>query len=386
MKFFLIPKVLILLVLFWMNLSAISFKEYKNEQENQYSIYEKNINKEYEQYKQAYEEAFKTFQKDLKIYWPEKTPLISSKHKFIEYSKDLKKRKIVDYQKQNIILEVHAKTKKEAKNDFEKMLDNLLKEDVKKAFENDIVEYKVRKKLNKKPQKVKSNQKIISDMVNKNQIKKLKSQIKTKNIKKVKYKKDMIFTLNIKLPPQSLLNKAKIFKVKVNKNSKIQKIPAELIYAIMHSESSFNPMARSYVPAFGLMQIVPKTAGRDTYKYLYKKDKLLSASYLYNSSNNIKIGSAYLHIIYYSYLRKIKNPTSRLFCTIASYNTGAGNVSRAFIGNTNINKASKIINKMTPKQVYKKLLRSLPHDETKHYLQNVYKRTLMYDRLLKKGF
>jgi len=386
MKNFLTSKILITLVLFWTNLSAISFEEYKNQQENQYLKYENKINKEYEQYKKAYEYAFKMFKKDLKIHWPEKTPIITSKHKFVEYSKDLKKRKIVNYQEQNIILEVHAKTKKQAKKDFEKMFDDLLKEDVKKAYKNDILEYKVIKKLNVKPKKVKSNQKIISDMINKNQIKKLKNQIKTKNIKKVKYKKDVIFTLNIKLPSRAFLNKAKAFKKNVYKNSKTQKIPSELIYAIIHSESSFNPMARSYVPAFGLMQIVPRTAGRDTYKYLYKKDKLLSASYLYNSSNNIKIGSAYLHIIYYSYLRNIKNPTSRLFCTIASYNTGAGNVSRAFIGNTNINKAAKIINKMSSKQVYKKLLRSLPHDETKHYLRNVYKRTLMYDRLLKKGF
>jgi len=79
---------------------------------------------------------------------------------------------------------------------------------------------------------------------------------------------------------------------------------------------------------------------------------------------------------------EIKNPTSRLFCTIAAYNTGAGNVSKAFIGNTNIYKAANVINKMTPKQVYKTLMRKLPYNETKHYLKKVYDRTIVYQKLL----
>ena len=62
-------------------------------------------------------------------------------------------------------------------------------------------------------------------------------------------------------------------------------------------------MARSHIPAYGLMQIVPKTAGIDAYQYLYNKKRLLSSSYLYNSENNIEIGSAYLHILYYKYLK-----------------------------------------------------------------------------------
>ena len=386
MKILSLSKLLIISALFWTNLYSLSFEQYQKEQQSQYISYEDNINKEFKAYKKAYEYAFREFKKDLKIHWPQKKPIITSKHKFVEYSKDLKSRKIVDYKKQNITLEVHAKNKQEAKKRFKKMLLALLVLDVKKAHKNDIIEKKVRKKLHKPAKVIKSNQKIIADMINAQQRNKLTKKINYKNFKKVKYKKNIIFTLNLKLPSRAFLNKAKAFNPKVQENAKKQKIPAELIYAIMHSESSFNPMARSYVPAFGLMQIVPRTAGRDTWKYLYKKDKLLSSSYLYNGNNNIKIGSAYLHILYYRYLKKIKNPTSRLFCTIASYNTGAGNVSRVFIGNTNIYKAARVINKMTPKQVYKKLLKDLPHDETKKYLQKVYKRTLMYDRLLKKGF
>ena len=159
-------------------------------------------------------------------------------------------------------------------------------------------------------------------------------------------------------------------------------MPPNLIYAIIQTESSFNPMARSYIPAFGLMQIVPKTAGADTAKFLYGKRKIFSSSYLYNSTNNIKIGSYYLHILYFKYLKNIKNKKSRYYCTIAAYNTGAGNVAKAFIGNYNIYKASKKINKMSQNQVYKTLMRNLPYRETKNYLYKVDKRANSFYVLL----
>ena len=105
----------------------------------------------------------------------------------------------------------------------------------------------------------------------------------------------------------------------------------------------------------------------------------MSSSYLYSSNNNITIGSAYLHVLYYRYLKKIKDPQSRLYCAIAAYNTGAGNIAKAFIGNTNISKASRTINKMTPNQVYKRLMKKLPYNETKKYLKKVSDRVSAYN-------
>ena len=48
-------------------------------------------------------------------------------------------------------------------------------------------------------------------------------------------------------------------------------ISRNLVYAIMKTESDFNPYAVSKAPAFGLMQIVPATAGRDVNIFLNKK-------------------------------------------------------------------------------------------------------------------
>jgi len=368
-------------LLFCTNLYSLSFEEFKNAQNLQFSNYKNNLNKEFEAYKKAYNDAFNEFKQDLKLRW--KDPKISTKHKFVEYSKDLKSRKIIDYEKQKITFEVIAKNKIEAKKRFTKMFFNLLKEDVKEAYKKDLLEKKVLKRLKKKPILPKSNQKLIADIINLQQRLSLRKQIDTKKYTKTKYKKHIVFRLNLKFPPKALLKKAKNYKNLVKINSSIQKLPPELVYAIIHSESSFNPMARSYVPAFGLMQIVPKTAGRDAYKYLYNKNRLLTSYYLYQEEKNIKIGTAYLHILYYRYLKNIKNSTSRLFCTIAAYNTGAGNVSKAFIDSTNIYKAAKVINKMTPAQVYKTLMKNLPYNETKYYLKKVYDRTIVYDKLLK---
>lgn len=193
-----------------------------------------------------------------------------------------------------------------------------------------------------------------------------------------------------------MVKRSKIYYNVVKENANKQELPMPLIFAIMHSESSFNPRAKSNIPAFGLMQIVPRTAGIDSYRYLYKQKKLVTSTYLYDSANNIKMGTAYLHILYYRYLRKIKNPDSRLYCTIAAYNTGTGNIACAFNSKTkekgatvcsskkgdyNINKAAPLINALSPKEVKNKLLADLRFDEPKHYLKKVSKRMGQYNKV-----
>lgn len=365
------------------SLNALSFEEYQKQQNSSYTKYKDDLEKEFRAYKKAHEEAFKEFSKELGKVWPEKKPIVSSQHKYVEYSKDLTQRKSIDYKKKEINIEVVAKNEKEAKEKIKKMFEATLKDDVKTAFKKDILEKKIAKKLKKKRVAPKSNQKLIADIINAQQKQRLQQEVQAKKLQKVKYKGKFIYKANVKLPADSTIKKAKQFKSKVLKESTRQKIPAELIYAIMHSESSFNPMARSHIPAFGLMQIVPRSAGIDSYQYLYKKKKVLSSSYLYNSNNNITIGSAYLHVLYFRYLKKIKDPQSRLYCAIAAYNTGAGNVAKAFIGNTNINRASTKINNMSSDKVLSTLMKSLPYNETKKYLKKVNDRVSAYNKLLK---
>jgi membrane-bound lytic murein transglycosylase C len=352
-------------------------------------------------YKQSQEDAFKEYQKEqmkaLDEYKKEvgyiwSDPKLSTKKEWVSYTDDKKTRTIVDFSKESIKVETIASSLKEAEEKLKIALAKTVTIDTKTVQETDPLEKKLAKI--KKPKglvdaKVKP-EPIISTLIfktppTKESVKKYVNnktdpkKIKISKSKKITFAK--IYTLDVKLPKNSIIRRSKIYYKEVKKQAAKQKLPISLIFAIMHSESSFNPRARSYVPAYGLMQIVPKTAGIDTYHYLYKKKKLVSSSYLYNSTNNITMGSAYLHILYYKYLKKIKNPRSRLYCTIAAYNTGAGNIAWAFTKTHNINKAAPIINKMTPDEVYAKLLKDLRWDEPKHYLKKVSRRMSAYHKI-----
>ena len=178
--------------------------------------------------------------------------------------------------------------------------------------------------------------------------------------------------------PHSIHEKAVKYAAAVTAAAKKERISDELIFAIMETESSFNPMARSHIPAYGLMQIVPHTAGKDATKYLYGKARILAPSYLYNPDNNIAIGAAYLHVLHYKYMRRVKNKTSRMYCAIAAYNTGASNVARAFIDQASFNMATAEINKLSPHEVYAKLKNFLPLKETQVYIEKVSMRMEKY--------
>ena len=182
----------------------------------------------------------------------------------------------------------------------------------------------------------------------------------------------------MKMAPDYVRRGASRYQAAVLRNSDANKIGRSLTLAIMKNESAFNPRARSAVPAFGLMQLVPASGGADAMQEVlrrqgksYSRKHRPTPQYLYNPKQNVELGTTYLSLIYYRYLRRIKDPTSRIYCTIAAYNTGAGNVARAFIGSTNISAASKVINKMTPQQVYDRLIKHLPYEETQKYLYKV---------------
>lgn len=176
----------------------------------------------------------------------------------------------------------------------------------------------------------------------------------------------------------SVRPQAEVFSAKWN-------LPLELIVAIVHTESSFNPMAVSHIPAYGLMQIVPHSAGIDVNNFLYKEKKQPTANYLFDPDNNIEAGSVYLHILNSRYLRKITDDESRLYCVIAAYNTGAGNVAKAFSSgkirrlNTEV---LSVINGMSPREVYDTLIKNLPYEETRRYLKKVDDRMAHYKQII----
>ncbi|PMN89769.1 transglycosylase SLT domain-containing protein [Enterovibrio norvegicus] len=189
-----------------------------------------------------------------------------------------------------------------------------------------------------------------------------------------------IVSYTVKLPENALKSRASKFQPLVEKESERWDVEAALVMAIMHSESSFRPDAKSHVPAYGLMQVVPTSAGHDVNKQVHKIDAPMKADDLYVPPFNVEAGTAYLNILNTRYLRSITNEESRMYCVIAAYNTGAGNVARAFNADrsTNIRKAAHVINAMTPDEVYEHMINNLPYDETKNYLKKVSARIALY--------
>lgn len=155
-------------------------------------------------------------------------------------------------------------------------------------------------------------------------------------------------------------------------------IPVSIILAIIETESSFNPRAVSAVPAFGLMQLVPKTAGVDAYNLVYGSKKVVTPDYLFDQRNNLELGAAYFHILTSRYLKRIDNDLSRFYCAVASYNTGVGNLARTFTGTKSISAAVEKINTMSPEQVYDYLINNLAATETKNYLKKIVSRREKY--------
>lgn len=177
--------------------------------------------------------------------------------------------------------------------------------------------------------------------------------------------------------------RARPFVSSINRENIKFDLSAELLLAIMETESAFNPMAKSPIPAFGLMQIVPASAGQDATEKLFGKPRLLAPSYLYNPENNIQVGAAYFNILYYRYFRGIEDPLSRLYCSIAAYNTGPGNVSKALTGNSMaLRPATRIANTMSPSEVHAHLMSNLPYEETVNYLRKVTSRLAKYEEAL----
>jgi membrane-bound lytic murein transglycosylase C len=162
-------------------------------------------------------------------------------------------------------------------------------------------------------------------------------------------------------------------------------LPTELVVAIIHTESNFNPDAVSNVPAYGLMQIAPVTTGVPINEFLYKKRTPMDKAILFKANKNIEAGTAYFYLLLNRHMKQIQNPTSRLYCAIAAYNTGIGNVAATFHADKQRHFDESTlaqINAMAPEQVLDILLDNLPYEETKKYLRTVKKRMAYYRKFV----
>jgi membrane-bound lytic murein transglycosylase C len=162
---------------------------------------------------------------------------------------------------------------------------------------------------------------------------------------------------------------AEKYRATVAKAAGQYKVSQSLVFAVIRTESNFNPFAVSSAPAYGLMQLVPTSGGREAHRRARGKDGIPTKEELFDANNNIEFGTAYLSVLLFRQMEMVGNPVSREYCVISAYNTGPSNVLRTF--NKNQTEAVNEINRLEPAAVYERLRTGLPYAETRDYLQKV---------------
>ncbi|MBD3768167.1 MAG: DUF3393 domain-containing protein [Gammaproteobacteria bacterium] len=153
-------------------------------------------------------------------------------------------------------------------------------------------------------------------------------------------------------------------------------LDANLLYAIMETESHFNPFAVSRTGALGLMQIMPERAGRDAMKLLTGVNRAPTHAELIDPKTNIRLGAAYLALLQQHYLKAIDHPRSREYAVIAAYNGGANRAIAVFSDDKK--RALDTINALAPQMVYDAIKRRHASAETRGYLEKVTTAKLRY--------
>ena len=196
----------------------------------------------------------------------------------------------------------------------------------------------------------------------------LEKQSSTRTIDQAGTKKTAHF-VKIAMVSNLAVKQADKYRTLVHQFAEQYHISPSLVFAIIRTESNFNPFAVSSAPAYGLMQLVPTSGGREAYRKAKGQDVSPSREYLFDPSNNVELGAAYLHVLMFNQLEPVTHNVSREYCVIAAYNTGPSNVFRTFSHDRTA--AVNQINSLQPAGVYAQLRQHLPYKETRHYLEKV---------------
>lgn len=332
-----------------------AYQQWLAQQQQQYSAYKKSYQERYQQYRQQ-----------LQARWHELAEL-SGKRQYVQYDQKLGVKTVLDYEHNEIRVEALPGQSLPSQQQILKQLSG---RSVKQAMEQDPVLQMAAEGGDNASDSTSLLQSLTGEKTapNLTDADVSRQQLTTQD-------RQQIEQLVIRLPQRSVWKRATPYLKPAHQRAAEYGLDPKLVLSIMKEESAFNPLAQSPIPAFGLMQVVPNSAGLDVNQKLFQRSKPPTEKQLFNGQTNINYGSGYLYLLNSRYLAAIKDPKSRMYCTIAAYNTGAGNVARAFNrnGSTNITKAAKRINAMSPDEVFKQLKTHLPYKETRNYLSKVTK-------------
>lgn len=158
----------------------------------------------------------------------------------------------------------------------------------------------------------------------------------------------------------------KPYETQVVAAAKRYKVPAEIIYSIIRQESIFNPLAKSWADARGLMQLLPSLAHEISKKAGVEYTGPLD---LYSVEKNISYGAYLIKSL-------IEEMNNSLVLGLSGYNAEKGR--------------AKVWYKTRFKKDWLKFIEEIPYQETRNYNKLVLRNFLIYsnndDSILKPWF
>jgi membrane-bound lytic murein transglycosylase C len=340
-------------------------------EQEEFEAYMRQENAAFASYLDEQEKNYKKFKEDIQKKWGEF--LGSTQKEWVMYNNDKMARSHVDFEKGTVTIDILVPAK-------EKQPIKLAEKEIQTQLEQTLSDKWPTKKNPLADQiMVEKKKPLTKQNVKKFVQKELKNKVKITRLPPTKDKVEkQKVSVTFQLVPDHLKIRAEKYKPDVLKYTSKRNIDPSIVFGMIHTESCFNPMARSHIPAYGLMQIVPASGGIDAYQFVFNKKKKPTPKLLYQPDFNIRLGVAYIDKIKNVYFKNVENELSAYLMTVAAYNTGIGNVSKAFTGRTSIPPATKKANTMSPKQVHRQLMDHLTYEEPKKYVERVFGRSKMY--------
>jgi membrane-bound lytic murein transglycosylase C len=183
-------------------------------------------------------------------------------------------------------------------------------------------------------------------------------------------------TVKVPLAPDHLQQRAQLYRDDVAVHAKRHGLDPRLLFAIIHTESYFNPLAQTPAPAYGLMLLVPRGPARDAYNYLYKNDIVLDDGYLQDPAHNVELGAAYLHLLRRQLVPNMEDGEKTNYLVACAYTWGVDKTRDQILKQARVQD-------LTSTQVFTLVSQKTP-ESTRAYLNRVRDRIAMYESLTPK--
>jgi len=355
-------KILLLVCLFTTSNYAVQKHNYLEEYYKKHELYNKDTNKQYEEFISTYKKSLSTYKENISKYW--KDILITSNHTYVVYSNNFKQRSIINYKKSTILIQVITSDIKIAQKSISRRYKNIFELKNQEAFRNELVLRNTYKKLNIVFDTPLNNELLIGDLLSLKYKEKVLQEVVLEIYKEEVYKNTKFYSSLYKLPLDFSYKLSKRYLKTIRKYEQLYNLPKNILYSMIKIKTSFNPYALTSNAKLGLL-LVDNKIGTKAYFKLYEDKRLLDAAYLYEFENNIKIGTTYFSILYNEKFKNITNSTTKMYFSILAYEQGLKNTLELFDNNI------QNINKLSAPLIYRKILQKLKNRNLRIYFSKV---------------